>query len=95
MKLTPEDIRHVAHLARLELGPDDLERYVRELGAILGYMGKLSELDTRGLPPTASVGVVRLPRRPDEVRPGWSTEELLSNAPEVHAGHFRVPRVVE
>ena len=95
MKLTADDIRHVAKLARLELDEGDEERYLRELGAILGYMDKLGELDTRDLPPTASVGVSRLPRRPDEVRPGWTAEQFLSNAPEKRGGHVRVPRVVE
>jgi len=95
MKLTPEDIRHVAELARLDLSDADVAAYVGELGRILESMEKLSELDTREVPPTASVGVTALPLRADQPRPGLTAAEVLGNAPEVRAGHFRVPRVVE
>ena len=95
MKLTAEDIRHVARLARLELSSDDESRYLDELGRILGYMEKLEELPTEDVPPTASVGVTSLPRRDDEPRPGLTHELALREAPEERDGHFRVPRVVE
>jgi aspartyl-tRNA(Asn)/glutamyl-tRNA(Gln) amidotransferase subunit C len=95
MKLTPKDIRHVAELARMEVSDADVSVYVDELGRILDYMDKLAELDTAEVPPTASVGVERLPLRADEIRPGLAVEDALRNAPELREGHFRVPRVVE
>ena len=95
MKLTPEDIRHVAELARMEVSEADVQAYLGELGRILEYMDKLRELDTAEVPPTASVGVEALPLRRDEPRPGLSAAQVLANAPEVREGHFRVPRVVE
>ena len=95
MKLTPEDIRHVAELARLDVSEADVAAFVVELGRILDYMDKLSELDTREVPPTASVGVDALPLRADEPRPGFEPAEALRNAPELREGHFRVPRVME
>ena len=95
MKLTADQIRHVAELARLDLSPSDVEGYVRELGAILDYMDKLGQLPTEGVTPTSSVGVDELPVREDIPRPCLRPEEVLANAPEVRASHFRVPRVVE
>jgi aspartyl-tRNA(Asn)/glutamyl-tRNA(Gln) amidotransferase subunit C len=95
MKLTPRDIRHVAELARMEVSDADVSVYVDELGRILDYMDKLSELDTADVPPTASVGVERLPLREDQIRPGLAAEAALRNAPDLREGHFRVPRVVE
>ena len=95
MKLTPQDIRHVAELARLEVSGADVELYLRELGSILDYVAKLGELPTDGVPPTAGVGVEHLPLRPDEVREQLPREEALRNAPDVRNDHFRVPRVVE
>ncbi len=95
MKLTAEDIRHVAKLARLQLDEADVARYVEELGRILGYMEKLSELDTADVLPTSSVGRQVLPLRADEVHGCLSPEQALANAPDRRAGHFRVPRVVE
>jgi aspartyl-tRNA(Asn)/glutamyl-tRNA(Gln) amidotransferase subunit C len=95
MKLTTEQIRHVAELARLDLSEADVEGYVRELGAILDYIEKLAQLPTDGVVPTSSVGVDELPVREDSPGACLSPEEVLANAPEVRAGHFRVPRVVE
>ncbi len=95
MKLTPEDIRHVALLARLELAPEDESRYLEELGRILGYMDKLGELDTRDVSPTASVGQTELPRRPDVIAPCLPEGRALRNAPAKKDGYFVVPRVVE
>ena len=95
MKLTAQDIRHVALLARLELSEADSATCLEELGKILGFMEKLEELPTEGVPPTSAVGPASLPRRSDEPRPGIPREELLQGAPESREGHFRVPRVVE
>ncbi len=95
MKLTRDDIRHVAELARVDVSEADVEAYIGELGRILEYMDQLGRLDTAGVPPTASVGVDRLPLREDEPRAGLAPGEALANAPDVREGHFRVPRVVE
>ena len=95
MKLTADDIRHVARLARIELDGPDTVKYLEELGRILGYVDKLSQLDTQGVPPTTAVGASELPRREDKPRACLATETLLAGAPARREGHFRVPRVVE
>ena len=89
------DIEHVARLARLELTEEEKARLREQLGVILEAAAKVSEVATDDVPPTAYA----IPRsnvlRPDEITPSLTTEEVLSNAPEVEDDRFKVPRVVE
>jgi len=89
------DIEHVARLARLELTDEEKARLRDQLGVILENAAKVSEVATDDVPPTAYA----IPRsnvlRPDEITPSLTTEEVLSNAPEVEDDRFKVPRVVE
>jgi aspartyl-tRNA(Asn)/glutamyl-tRNA(Gln) amidotransferase subunit C len=80
MKITVEDVRHVAALARLDLSAAEEEKLVAELGAILGYVEALARLDTEGVPPTAHVFDVGPAFRDDEVR-NVRVDALLENAP--------------
>ena len=95
MKITVEDVRHVAALARLDLSAAEEEKLVAELGAILGYVEALAELDTEGVPPTAHVLDVGPAFRDDEVRNGPEVDALLENAPDRWQGFFRVPKIIE
>jgi aspartyl-tRNA(Asn)/glutamyl-tRNA(Gln) amidotransferase subunit C len=95
MKITVEDVRHVAALARLELSPLEEETLVAELGAILAYVDALTELDTVGVPPTAHALDVGSAFRDDEVRNGPEVDALLENAPDRWQGFFRVPKIIE
>jgi aspartyl-tRNA(Asn)/glutamyl-tRNA(Gln) amidotransferase subunit C len=95
MTLTPQEVDHIADLARLELTEEEKERYREQLSAILDYAARLQELDTSHIPPTSSVLSRRSPLRPDQVRPGLSTEEALRNAPRAEENQFRVPPVME
>lgn len=95
MALTLTEVEHIAQLARLELSAEEKERYRQQLSAILDYARRLQELDTAGIPPTASVLPPRSVLRPDQVTPGLSLEDLLRNAPQTEDDLFRVPRVLE
>jgi aspartyl-tRNA(Asn)/glutamyl-tRNA(Gln) amidotransferase subunit C len=95
VKITAETVRELAQLARLELEPADLERMQRDLDAILGYVEKLDELDTRDVPPTAHVLDVATPFRADEVTGALPVEEAVRNAPEHDRSSMIVPRVIE
>ena len=102
MSLTLAQVEHIAALARLQLSESEKERFRQQLEAILDYAARLQALDTQGIPPTASVlsGAAsvlpgRSALRPDEPRPGLDLEALLRNAPQVEAGQFRVPPVLE
>ena len=95
MQLTPEEVDHIALLARLDLSPAERERAARELSQILDHFQQLSELDTEGVEPTRHVLPVVNVLRADEVRPSLPREAALQNAPEQAGGMFQVPRVVE
>jgi aspartyl-tRNA(Asn)/glutamyl-tRNA(Gln) amidotransferase subunit C len=94
--LTRSDVHAIAALARLELDEQEVELFSRQLAEILEYAQDLQRIDTAGVPPTASVGVVHSTDRLDEVRPSIAREDALANAPDAatDAGFFRVPRVI-
>ena len=89
------DVDHVARLARLALTDEEKDRFRRQLGLILEHAEKVREVAAEDIPPTSHP----VPRsnvfRPDEVKPSLSHEEALAGAPEVEAGRFKVPRIVE
>lgn len=95
MRLTSEEVDHIALLARLELSPPERERAAGELTQILNYFEKLGELDTENVEPTSHVIPISNVLRPDEARSGLGPEAALRNAPESAANMFQVPRVVE
>lgn len=94
MTLSIEEVEHIASLARLELTSDEKERFRRQLSDILDYAARLSEVQTDDVLPTSSVLPPRSRLRPDQPAPGLEKDELLSNAPEVQDGQFRVPPVM-
>jgi aspartyl-tRNA(Asn)/glutamyl-tRNA(Gln) amidotransferase subunit C len=89
------DINYVAHLARLQLSPDEQQRLGTQLGNILGYIEKLKEVDVTGVEPTAHAFPLVNVTRADEVRPSLSNEDALRNAPARANGLFVVPKIVE
>ena len=89
------DIEHVARLARLELTKDERARLREQLGVILEAAAKVSEVATDDVRPTAYAIARSNVLRPDEITPSLTTEEVLSNAPEVEDDRFKVPKVVE
>lgn len=95
MAITIEEVRHIAQLARLRLTPEEERRYAEQLSDILDYAGRLSEVDTSAILPTASVLPLKAPLRPDEVRPCPPRANILRNAPSDEEGMFRVPPVLE
>jgi aspartyl-tRNA(Asn)/glutamyl-tRNA(Gln) amidotransferase subunit C len=94
-KITVAEVEHVARLARLELSAAEKERMRSQLDIILGYVAKLREVDTSGVPPTAHVLPLVNVMREDEVRPSYPVDAMLANAPEPEGELFRVPRILE
>ena len=90
-----QDVKRIAALARLELTPDELDLFTRQLGDILTYVEQIRTLDTTGVPPTSHV-LNRPVDRGDEPQPSLSRADLLRNAPDAapEAGLFKVPRVI-
>lgn len=95
MTLTIQQVEHIANLARLDLTEDEKILYRQQLSAILDYVARLQELDTSNIPPTSSVLPPRSVLRADLAGDSLSTAELLSNAPDVEAGQFKIPPVFE
>jgi aspartyl-tRNA(Asn)/glutamyl-tRNA(Gln) amidotransferase subunit C len=91
MAISPDEVRHVAQLARLTLTDEELARFGDQLSAILEAVGKVSELDLADVPPTAHPLDLVNVWAEDEPRPCLSVEEALANAPDRDNGFFRVP----
>jgi aspartyl-tRNA(Asn)/glutamyl-tRNA(Gln) amidotransferase subunit C len=93
-KITREEVRHVALLARLELSEDEEQRMTGQLNSILGYMDKLNELDTGDVEPTTHAIQLQNVFRPDLVQPSLDRKDSLANAPGTDGVNFTVPRVI-
>jgi aspartyl-tRNA(Asn)/glutamyl-tRNA(Gln) amidotransferase subunit C len=94
MKITPDEISHVANLARLQLSPEEVEAMARQLDDILTYVDKLNELDTEGIPPTTHAISIVNAFREDQVKPSLDREKTLANGPQQNGEFFVVPRVI-
>ena len=95
MALTTAEVEHVAHLARLRLSADELEKMRTDLSAILAHIDMLKEVDIRDIAPTAQVTDLFNVLREDAVRPSLPREDVLSNAPDQRDGMFRVKAIFE
>jgi aspartyl-tRNA(Asn)/glutamyl-tRNA(Gln) amidotransferase subunit C len=93
--LTREEVEHVAVLARLGLTDEEKERYRHQLGSILEYVAMLGEVDVEAIPAGVAVLPLEDVMGEDEPRPSLDPEDVLANAPEREAGHFRVPAVLD
>jgi aspartyl-tRNA(Asn)/glutamyl-tRNA(Gln) amidotransferase subunit C len=92
--LSRSDVEHVAHLARLGLTADELERLEGQLNHILEQYAKLAELDTSDIPPTAQTIELENILRDDVSAPSLPVEAILANAPDRDGDHFRVPAIL-
>ncbi|MBW1739807.1 MAG: Asp-tRNA(Asn)/Glu-tRNA(Gln) amidotransferase subunit GatC [Deltaproteobacteria bacterium] len=94
MKITKEEVVHVAKLARLNLDEDAIALYTKQLGDILTYMEALNRVDTEDVRPTSHAIFINNAFREDEVKPSMPVERALANAPESEDGGFIVPKVI-
>jgi aspartyl-tRNA(Asn)/glutamyl-tRNA(Gln) amidotransferase subunit C len=94
VKISRDQVEHIADLARLELSDAETQQLQSDLSRILEYVEQLSELDTSDVPPTAHVVVQEDVLRDDVVRPSLPTEDVLANAPYAEDGFFRVHAVL-
>ncbi len=94
-KITKEDVRKVANLARLALPDDQIETYTGQLEKILGYIDQLEQVDTLGIPPTTrAVEVTNVFREDNVKKVSPVREELLDLAPQREGDFFRVPKIL-
>ena len=94
-RITLEEVHHVAQLAQLALGEEELASIRVDLDAILDYVDQLSELDVDDVEPTTHAVPLHLTLREDVVVQTLTRDEVLQNAPASEDGMFQVPRVVE
>lgn len=94
-RITPEEIKQIAALARLSLASNEVERVCRDLDAMLDYVGLLAELDTREIEPTSQVVPTASVLRPDEIKASLEVALALANAPACEGAAFLVPKVIE
>jgi len=95
MALSKQEVLKVGTLSRIRLTEAEVEKFGTQLSAILGYVDKLRELDTRNVEPLAHALPIHNVLRPDEPRPSLTPEEALGGAPETAGDFFRVPRVLD
>jgi len=93
--LTREDIEKVALLSRLRLTDDELTQMTTQLGAILGYVDRLSQVDTEGIEPMAHAVERSNVFRDDTETPMLPREEALANAPKTDGQYFLVPQILD
>jgi aspartyl-tRNA(Asn)/glutamyl-tRNA(Gln) amidotransferase subunit C len=95
IKISKDEVTHVAHLARLEFGAEEMEKFTAQLNDILLYMDKLGEVDTAGVEPVTHAIVRKNAFREDAVGASLPPEVSLANAPEARGGCFLVPKVID
>jgi aspartyl-tRNA(Asn)/glutamyl-tRNA(Gln) amidotransferase subunit C len=92
--ITPEQVRHVARLARLALDEPQLRRFGAQLESILGYVAKIAEADVEDARPMIhAAGLVNV-LRDDRAEPALPLEDVLRNAPDTDGPFFKVPRII-
>ncbi len=94
MKISTEELLHVAKLARLRIDPAAVEKLASQVGAILAYVDTLARVDTEGVPPTAHAIGVTNAFREDRLQSHLTTDLALANAPAREEDFFLVPKVV-
>ena len=95
MSLSAEQVRWVAHLARLRLAEDEVETFTRQLNDIVDYVAQLAQVDTEGVEPLAHALELTNVFRPDEPVPSLPVSETLANAPRGQQDFFSVPAVLD
>ena len=99
MALTPQDIGRIAHLARLELAPQESERMLTQLNGFFDIVERMRAVDTQGVEPlahpVAAIQDVQLRLREDVASEPNNREANQKSAPAVERGLFLVPKVIE
>lgn len=95
MKVDHETLQKIAHLARLEVKPDEEADLINSLNGVLTWMEQLNEVDTTGVEPLTHISAETNVLRDDVVGNQLSREKALSNAPQHDEKFFEVPKVLE
>lgn len=93
--ISREEVAHLASLARIDLGPAELDKLAGQLDVILGAVAAVREAAGDDVPATSHPMPLTNVTRPDDPRPSLTPVEALAGAPEAEEGRFRVPRILE
>ncbi len=94
-QISQEEVKYIAHLARLELKEEEEERFTGQLREILTYIDRLKEIDTENVPPTSHVFSPKNVFREDKQKISLPLEKALLNAPQSKRNQFVVPRIIQ
>jgi aspartyl-tRNA(Asn)/glutamyl-tRNA(Gln) amidotransferase subunit C len=94
MKITKEEVLHVANLARLDVDKVLIDKFAAQIGTILEYVDTLNRVDTKEVTPTSHAIFLTNAFRDDDERQSFDSDSVLSNAPEKEDGNFIVPKVI-
>jgi aspartyl-tRNA(Asn)/glutamyl-tRNA(Gln) amidotransferase subunit C len=95
MKISKDEVLHVAHLARLELDEVGIDKLAVQIGKIFEYVDSLTQVDTTGVAPTSHANFLSNAFREDKLHRHLTNEAALVNAPKKDEGTFLVPKVIE
>ncbi|QNR25711.1 MULTISPECIES: Asp-tRNA(Asn)/Glu-tRNA(Gln) amidotransferase subunit GatC [Croceimicrobium] len=95
MKISLDEIRHLAHLARLEFSEEEMQSMQGDMDKILGFVEKINELDLEGVEPLVYLSEERNVLREDVSETVLTKDEALKNAPDKDSDYFRVPKVLK
>jgi aspartyl-tRNA(Asn)/glutamyl-tRNA(Gln) amidotransferase subunit C len=94
-RISLEQVKHVAHLARLAITEEEAERMRKDLDEIITYAEQMNELDTEQIEPTSHVLNMKNVMRKDVSQKGLAVEDVVKNAPDAEDGYIRVPSILE
>ncbi len=95
MSVDAQTVRRIAHLARIAVADDEVERLQGEINAVLAFVEQLQEVDVEGVEPMTSVTPMKMKQRVDVVTDGGIADDIVKNAPATEDNFFLVPKVVE
>ncbi|WP_223702108.1 Asp-tRNA(Asn)/Glu-tRNA(Gln) amidotransferase subunit GatC [Sutcliffiella deserti] len=94
-RISEDQVKHVAHLARLTFSEEEAQMFTSQLDAIISFAEQLNELDTDNVLPTSHVLNMKNVLREDVPKKGLPVDEVLKNAPDHKDGQVRVPTIIE
>ena len=94
MKITREEVMHVANLARLDMDEASIDKFADQIGTILEYVDVLNRVDTQGVTPTSHAISLTNVFRKDQEKKTLERDQALANAPQKEDGNFVVPKVI-
>lgn len=95
MSITRETVEYVAHLARMELKPKELEKLSQQLQDIMGFIDKLKKVDIKDINPTSHILPIDNVLREDNPGESLPVDKVLKNAPRKEGNFFVVPKIIE